>query len=136
MTEESMNWNIKPGRMAFIVPIGEYGRVTAVYKDDTGQTIVKVVRDDGNMHFCRTHEVLPAPPKNIRHRILAGARLFELHPNGDPYSRAWDCHEYSVWFEHTDSCMFRGDLGHRFSRTGLRWYLRRNYRGCIIREAR
>jgi hypothetical protein len=51
---------------------------------------------------------------------------------GDPYSKAWDCREYSKSFDE-DTCTYRGDISGRWGKAGLTAYLRRTYPGCKIR---
>ena len=67
--------------------------------------------------------------------LLRDCRLFAIGPNGDPYSRAWKCHEYKDSFDES-TCTYRGDISGMYGRNGLRAYLRRTYPHCVIREER
>lgn len=59
--------------------------------------------------------------------------LFEVYPDGDPYSCGVWVREYRHSFD-DETCIFRGDLSG--SRSVVTAYLRRNYPGCKIRQTR
>jgi hypothetical protein len=54
---------------------------------------------------------------------------FEIYESGDPHSRAWDCSEVR-----DDGTFYRGDISGRFDKRGLVEHLRRQHRGCLIRD--
>ena len=65
--------------------------------------------------------------------LIRDCALFHIMPCGDPYSTAWDVHEYRDSFDEP-ICNYRGDISGLYGRNNLRRYLRRNYPHCVIRE--
>ena len=64
------------------------------------------------------------------------ARLFELVPNGDPFSRnSWTVREYANSFNE-ETCTYRGDLSPIRGRANAKALLRRLYPNCRIRTER
>lgn len=64
-------------------------------------------------------------------------KVFETYETGDPYSRAWDCTEYT----NTQACnegigVYRGDISGKWSKRDLHTYLRKTYPGAIVRVRR